>query len=81
MSDGLNLCEDCGGAYTLTRYCRLCEEQRMIDAGHDVPELVFTCDYCDGVFPAIDLELIGFGSDTRICADCYETYYGDDDDD
>lgn len=74
MSDGLNLCADCGGAYTLTRYCRLCAEQRMIDAGHDVPVPVQICDYCGLLFDAGEIA----GEAADICPACYEWVFGDD---
>lgn len=34
--DGLHLCEDCGDAYTLGRFCTSCAQQRSIDATESV---------------------------------------------
>ena len=43
MSDQLNLCANCGDAYTLGRLCRSCAEQEAIDndnyaGGYDMEE-------------------------------------------
>lgn len=45
MSDNLRVCEDCGDAYTLGRFCTTCLHQRMIDSAeaafddlYDIPE-------------------------------------------